>query len=163
MDIIAILTLIITFCTLILSIHKYNQTYLIPKRIESIQNLVNIITNKIQEIKIENDENEVDTVPPLQYVMYTDSREMVLSIYENWERILEDFRYSSNYNFLIKPAKEEFDELLRKDFYTQLKSTQNLVLKLEAKRKILLKLNETILKNSDDTIVIRLLNWIYNF
>lgn len=157
MDIIAILTLIIALCTLVFSVHIYNQTYLIPKKSESIQNLINIITDKIYELKVEKEEfgGNRNTI---EYFIYTNPRENgCIDIYEKWKRILEDFRYSSDYNFLITPARSVFDEIFSKDFYTQLKSPQDLVMELEAKREFLLKLHETIFKNLVDSILIRLL------
>lgn len=158
MDMIAILTLIITVCTLLFSIHIYNQTYLIPKKDESIQNLITILTNKINELKVEKEEFG-DNINSLEYLVYTSPKEnCCIDIYENWKIILEDFRYSSSYNFLITPAKEEFDELLSKDFYSQITSPQNLVLKLESKRELLLKLNETIFNNFVDNILVHFLN-----
>lgn len=155
--------LIITACTLFFSIHIYNQTYLIPKKNESIQNLINIITTKINELKIEVEDSE-DNILPLEYVIYISHKENgCIDIYKKWKILLDEFRYSSNYNFLITPAKEEFDELLSKDFYIQINSTQDLVLKLEDKREHLLKLNETIFNNSVDDLIFRFLNWISKF
>lgn len=158
MDIIAILTLIITACTLIFSIHIYNQTYLIPKKSESIHNLINIITDKINELKVKNEKG--GNIVALEYLMYTaNNDDGRIDLYENWKIILEDFRYSSDYKFLITPAKEEFDEIISKDFYKQIKSSQDLVIELEAKRERLLKLTETIFNNSLDNIIVRFLNW----
>lgn len=163
MDIISILTLIIAACTLFFSIHIYNQTYLIPKKNESLQNLINIITNKISELKVEGEESE-DNILPLEYAIYISYKEEgCIDIYEKWKIPLEEFRYSSNYNFLITPAKKEFNELLSKDFYIQITSIQDLVLKLEDKREHLLKLNETIFSNSVDDLMFRFLNWISKF
>lgn len=154
MDIIAILTLIIAAGTLFFSIHTYNQTYLLPKKHELIQNLINLITNKIHELKVEKEELGDNTIA-LEYLVYISPREDgCIDIYENWKIILEDFRYSSDYNFLITPAKEEFDELLEKEFYSQITSLENLVLKLESKREHLLILNETIYNNFADNILI---------
>lgn len=154
MDIIAILTLIIAAGTLFFSIHTYNQTYLLPKKHESIQNLINLITNKIHELMVEKEELGDNTIA-LEYLVYISPREDgCIDIYENWKIILEDFRYSSDYNFLITPAKEEFDELLEKEFYSQITSLENLVLKLESKREHLLILNETIYNNFADNILI---------
>lgn len=159
MDIIAILTLIITACTLIFTIHIYNQTYLIPKKSESIHNLINIITEKIYELKVKNEEGG-NNIVALEYFIYTANKEDGrIDLYENWKIILEDFRYSSDYKFLITPAKEEFDEINSEDFYKQIKSSQDLVMELEAKRERLLKLNENIFNNSIDNTFVRFLNW----
>ena len=157
--IISILTLLIAACTLIFSIHMYNQTYLIPKKSESIHNLINIIADKIYEIKVEKKES--GNIAALEYLIYTtDNENGRIDLYEKWKIILEDFRYSSDYKFLIDSAKEEFDELLSEDFYKQIKSSQDFVVELEAKRKRLLKLNEDICNSLSDGIIVRFLNWL---
>ena len=146
-DLISILTLIISTLTLVATIYSvflskytYKQTFLIPKKSEALQNLITLISNKINEIKVEDEISE-DNTYRLEYVLYIDQRkEGCPEIFDKWKQKLLEFKYSENYKYLIDSAKNEFDELLLENFYNTPMSRKDLVIMLENKKSKLLKL-----------------------
>lgn len=123
-----------------LSKYTYKQTFIIPKKSEALQNLITLISNKINEIKVEDEISE-DNTYSLEYVLYIDQRkEGCPDIFEKWKQKLLEFKYSGNYKYLIDSAKNEFDELLLENFYNTPMSRKDLVIMLENKKSKLLKL-----------------------